>query len=116
MRFKWILSGTLITVILFAVFVLIVAAAEYFTALSEGLAMILIYIAMAWAVFAGTFFAVRKSGTKALPTAMTVALFLIAVLVTASLATNGTISTNSRFISIIAGIIFASFLGAVVGR
>ncbi len=116
MRFKWILSGVLISVIMSAVFMLIISAAEYFTSLGEGLAMILVYIAMALSVFAGAFFAVRKSGTKALPTAMTVALFLILALLVISIATNGAISTNSRFISILAGIVFASFLGAVLGR
>ena len=116
MRLKWIFSGTLLTVIMAAVLMLLIALAEYFTSMGEGLAMILVYAAMAFSVLAGAFFAVRKSGIKALPTAMTVALLLIIVLVIASFATNGQISTNTHFISIIIGIVLASFLGALIGK
>ncbi len=113
MKFRWILSGTLIAFIITAALIFVTAAVEYFTGLSENAAGICVYAATAVSVFCGAAFSAGKAGTKALFNAMAVSVIYIAAVIIISLVINGRINTDMHCASVIMGALLAGFLGAV---
>lgn len=116
MKLKWVVAGVLVSIAMTFLLIFVIAAAEYFTDLGEGIAGILVYAAAAVSVFAGAFTAAYKAQGKALPHAAAVAFIYIAAMIIASVAINGRVNTDMHCLSIFAGVIAAGFLGAVCGR
>lgn len=115
MKWKWIFAGTALSAILMFIFVFAIAIVEYTTSISQGVSNILVYVFCAVSVAIGAAFSVMKSGTKAFFHAMSVAIIFIIAVIVMSLIIDGSVDVDAHCISVISGIVFSGFLGALAG-
>ena len=111
-----VLKCTGISVFLTVLLVFIISLLSYFTGVAETTLTIMVYASVVLSVFIGSFICVRNTESKALLHALILSAAYYALLVAVTLLINGTITPNSHFFTMTAGIFASGILGAVLGK
>ncbi len=115
-NFKCVAKCAVFSVIVTFVMIMILSCLSYFTQISENVITTGVYISIVAGVVLGTFAVSKAAAKKALIHAMIVCALFAACIVLISVLLNGSISFNTRFFIVIAGIFASGFLGCIIGK
>ncbi len=116
MNFKAVFKGSILSIILVVLSLLVGALLVYFNFITEATASIIVFCASAIGVFIGAYGVSKASEHKVLINALGVALTFGLVILIVSLAVNSGFSIHTRTLTLIGGAFAAAFLGALFGK
>ena len=116
MNLKAVFKGSVLSVILVILSLLVGALLVYFNLISEAAAIIVVFCASAIGVFIGSYGVSKTSEHRVLINALGVAFLFSLVVLIISLIVNSGFAIHTRTFTLIGGAFAASFLGALTGK
>lgn len=115
-NFKGVLKGTLFSVIITFIIIMILALLSYFTKIGETVITAGVYASVIISVLFGSIVTAKVASQKAFLHVMLLCLIYVMILIGVSWLVNGTLVFNSHFFAMIGGTFAAGFLGLIIGK
>ncbi|MCI8405303.1 MAG: TIGR04086 family membrane protein [Clostridia bacterium] len=113
---RGVLKGTVFSLIVTFVIIIVLSLLAYFTSIGEGALTIGVYAAVIIGVLIGSFALSKAAQGQCLIHSMLSSLAYLLILIGISFLINRQISFNTHFFAISGGVLAAGFVGSVIGK